>query len=265
MNLSLLKEDLRGGWKLFVLFFAVLAMYIAVIITMFDPELTSTLTLLTQSMPELMAAFGMGTVATTLAGFLANYLYGFLFLILPMVFVVMLSNRLISGHVDRGSMAWLLASPSSRGKVIVTQAFAQIISMLVMVVLSTLLTVGICQVMFPGELTIGRYIVLNLGLFCLQLAIGGICFLASCIFNESKNALAVGAGIPAAFFLVQMLVNLGGKLADLKYFTMFTLFQATGLLEGTTGAYAGAAALAALGAALYAAGIAIFRKRNLPL
>ncbi len=265
MNLSLLKEDLRGSWKLFVIFLVVLSMYIGVIIIMYDPSMSSALTVMVESMPEMMAAFGMGAVTTTLAGFLANYLYGFLLLIFPMVFMVMLAGRLISSHVDRGSMAWLLASPNSRQKVIATQAFAQIISLLVMIVLSTALAVGLCVTMFPGELEVMPYLRLNLGLFCLQFAISGICFAASCVFNENKNAVMVGAGIPVVFFLIQMLVNMGGKLADLKYVTIFTLFQPNGLLAGTGEAYAGICVLVLVGAALYIAGMIVFRKRNLPL
>lgn len=265
MSLSLLKEDFRGGWKLFIIFFAVLAMYIGVMITMYDPDLNASLTMMTEAMPELMALFGMAAATSTLAGFLANYLYGFLLVIFPLVFVVMLAGRMVSRHIDRGSMAWLLATQNSRGKVIVTQAFAQIVSLLTMIIASTALTVGLCQVMFPGELEIGRYLVLNVGLFCLLLAVSGICFLSSCIFNEGKIATAVGAGIPVVFFLIQMLVNMGDKLENLKYTTIFTFFQPTGLLEGTNEAYIGIAVLAILGLALYSIGITVFCKRNLPL
>lgn len=265
MSGALLKENLRSGWKLLVIFCAVLTMYIYVISTMYDPNMASSLALFAQAMPELMGAFGMTAVTTTLAGFMANYLYGFLLVVFPMVFAVMMANKLVARHVDRGSMAWLLASPNCRGRVIVTQAVTLAASMLILVAYATGLAIVLCQAMFPGELEIGAYLMLNLGLFCTLLAISGICFLCSCIFNESKHAVAVGAGIPVFFFLVQMLVNLGDKLENLKYLTILTFFDTDGLLKGSGEAILGAVILAVIGVALYAAGAMIFRKRNLPL
>lgn len=44
-----------------------------------------------------------------------------------------------------------------------------------------------------------------------------------------------------------MLANMGGRLEKLKYATVFTLFDPTGLFRGDGAAYAGAAVLLALG------------------
>ena len=73
-------------------------------------------------MPEMMAAFGMTSIGDTLIEFLSAYLYGFLFMILPMVFSIMLANKLIMGYIDNGSMAYLLATPNTRFKIVFTQA-----------------------------------------------------------------------------------------------------------------------------------------------
>lgn len=265
MSLSLFKENVRSGWKMLVLFCAIMSLYIYVISTMYDPNMASSLAIFAEAMPELMGAFGMTAVTTSLAGFMANYLYGFLLVVFPMIFAVMMANKLVARHVDRGTMAWLLASPNGRGKVVTTQAVTLVLCMLIVVCYVTGLAVAFCQVLFPGELDIGAYLTLNLGLFCALLAISGICFLCSCIFNESKHAVTIGAGIPVFFFLVQMLVNLGDKLENLKYVTILTLFNTDGLLSGTGEALLGAVILAVLGIALYLAGILIFRRRNLPL
>lgn len=265
MSLPLLKENIRGSWKLLVIFLAVISMYVGVMMTMYDPGMNESLTMMVESMPELMAAFGMTAVTGSLASFLANYLYGFLLLVFPMVFAVMLCNKLVARHVDRGSMAWLVASPNSRGRVALTQAVTVALAMLMMALYAAALAVALAEAMFPGELDIAAYLRLNVGLFCLLLAVSAIAFLASCVFNESKNAIAVGAGIPVLFLLVQMLSNMGDKLENLKYATLLTLFDTEGLLAGTGSAWAGAAALAVLALVLYGAGITIFRRRNLPL
>ena len=100
--------------------------------------------------------------------------------------------------------------------------------------------------MFPGELDVPAYLVVNAGLLCLHLALGGFCFFASCLFNESRLSVALGAGVPVLFFLIRMLANMGGRLEKLKYATVFTLFDPTGLFRGDGAAYAGAAVLLAL-------------------
>ena len=107
--------------------------------------------------------------------------------------------------------------------------------------------------------------VVNAGLLCLHLALGGFCFFASCLFNESRLSVALGAGVPVLFFLIRMLANMGGRLEKLKYATVFTLFDPTGLFRGDGAAYAGAAVLLALGLGFYALGTAVFSRRDLPL
>ncbi len=51
----------------------------------------------------------------------------------------------------------------------------------------------------------------------------------------------------------------------MKYATVFTLFDPTGLFRGDGAAYAGAAVLLALGLGFYALGTAVFSRRDLPL
>ena len=61
------------------------------------------------------------------------------------------------------------------------------------------LAVGCAAAMFPGELDVPAYLVVNAGLLCLHLAMGGFCFFASCLFNESRLSVALGATFPCCF------------------------------------------------------------------
>ena len=100
-------------------------------------------------------------------------------------------------------------------------------------------------------------------LLCLHLFIGSICFLASCIFSDSKYSVAFGAGIPALMYVVQMLANAGEKAETLKYATFFTLFHPDGIVAGETAAIAGAGVLLLGAIALFATGIAVFCRKDL--
>ena len=51
-------------------------------------------------------------------------------MILPLVFSIMLANKLIMGYIDNGSMAYLIATPNTRFKIVFTQALFLIISLL---------------------------------------------------------------------------------------------------------------------------------------
>ena len=253
MNGVLFRRSARSLWKTWVVFAAVLSLYVSMITAMFDPKLNATLDEIVTAMPQLMNMVGMQAGSSSLGGFLINYLYGFLLLLLPLVFSILAANRLVARWVDTGSMAYLLVSPNTRARVARTQALVLIAGGTLLTAYCTALAVGCAAAMFPG------------GLLCLHLALGGFCFFASCLFNESRLSVALGAGVPVLFFLIRMLANMGGRLEKLKYATVFTLFDPTGLFRGDGAAYAGAAVLLALGLGFYALGTAVFSRRDLPL
>ena len=85
ISMPLFRQEARRSILLLVIFPGILALYASVILTMYDPELGDSLAMMKEAMPELFAAFGMSDPGSTLTEFLANYLYGFLFLVLPLV------------------------------------------------------------------------------------------------------------------------------------------------------------------------------------
>ena len=265
MNPTLLKKELRSNYKLLLIFLAVLAMYGAVVISMFNPELGDSLHAMAESMPEIFAAVGMADAGTTLLDFLANYLYGFLFVVFPMVFLLLLSNRLVSRYVDRGSMACLLATPNRRGTLILTQAGVLVLLAVVLDVCLTGLCILFGGAMFPGELDIPAFLRLNAALLGLHLFLSGLCFCSSCIWNEAKLATGVGAGVCIAFVLLQMVSRVGEKFEFLKFATPLTLFDTGAVLSGDPFGFWGAAVLYAAGILLFALGSAVFCKKDLPV
>ena len=87
---------------------------------------------------------------------------------------------------------------------------------------------------------------------------------ASCISNDTKRSLSIGAGVPIVLFLIQMLANMGGKLTNLKYFTIFTFFNANDIIAGK-GVVLSVSILLAVAIILYGTGIFIFSKRDIPV
>lgn len=264
MNLPLLRREASRNWPLLVIIAGVLAMYSLVIATMYDPELGESLAMMEKAMPQLFAAFGMSGAGATLVEFLANYLYGFLFIVFPLVLAILLANRLLVQRLDRGAMAWLLATPVSRLRVILTLAAVQAVSLLLEVAWGA----GVCAVasrlLFPGELDAQRFVQLNLGLAPLILLFGAICFCSGCVFSSTRLALGGGAGLCVAFMLLQMLSQVGEKWEWLRLCTPLTLFDAKALAAGD-GSLWPAAALLAAALVLYGVGAAVFCRRDLSL
>ena len=263
INWTLYKRGIHGSLKMLLIFTAVITMYFTVIISMFDPALGSALNEFAKAMPELMAIVGMNPASADLVSFMEAYLYGFIMLVFPMLFCILSANRLIARHVDRGSMTYLLSAPVKRETVAFTQMIVMVTGLFLLVLYSTILGIVNCEISFPGELDIGKFILLNVGVLCLQLFIGGICFLCSCIFNDSKYAVGVGARIPVLEFIIQMMANAGEKLENAKYATFFTLFNSDGIIAGEPGAIWGMVILFAGAVALFGAAIVIFSKKDL--
>lgn len=263
INWTLYKRGIQGSWKMLLIFAAVITLYFTVIITMFDPALGSALNEFAKAMPELMAIVGMTPASAELVSFLEAYLYGFIMLVFPMLFCILSANKLIVRHVDRGSMTYLLSAPVKRETVAFTQMKVMATGLFALVFYATVLGIVNCEISFPGELDIGKFMLLNAGVLCLQLFIGGICFLCSCIFNESKYAVGVGAGIPTLGFILQMMANSGKALENVKYATFFTLFNSEGIIAGEPRAIWGLLALLIGAMLLYSAAIVVFSKKDL--
>jgi ABC-2 type transport system permease protein len=226
MNKTLFFTSLKANWKLWLGIFFVLMLYQTIIFGMYDPESTAGMAAMLETLPPgLVAAFNFDGLSTDLTNFIGTYLYGFIFLIFPLLYIVPVANNLVAKHVDRGSMVYLLSTPNTRKKIAVTQASFLGISTVVLLLISILIGMLIANLMFPGELKLVDYLLLNLVTISVHLVLAGIAFLASCFFNESRSAITVSLSISLAFLIFQMLSGVSDKLDVLKYLTIFSLID----------------------------------------
>jgi ABC-2 type transport system permease protein len=108
------------------------------------------------------------------------------------------------------------------------------------------------------------YLTLNLGAVLLIFATSGIAFFCSCLFNSANNSLALGAGIPVAFYLFQMMSGFGEGLEFLKYFSMNTLYDPRAIVSGGT-FWLQFIVLGIIGVVLYILAVKVFKEKDLPL
>jgi ABC-2 type transport system permease protein len=266
ISFPLLKSTTRNNFVIFLIFLAISMMYLSIIASMYDPEVLDAMDAYLALLPqEMVSAMNFSMIEPNLTGYIAGYFYGFLVLLFPLIFTVIIANRVIASYVDSGSMAFLLSSPNPRWKIALTQAFFLFGSIKMLILFTTLVGILISEAMFPGDLDIWRFILLNIGTILLYYAISGIGFFASCLFNETSRSLALGAGLPVLFLLMKMLADVDERLAGVGRVSLISLFDPAAILAGDSSVLPSFLALFAIGTMLYAAGIVVFVKKDLPL
>ncbi len=197
-------------------------------------------------------------------------------LLLPIIYMIMASNALISGQVDSGSMAYILSTSTKRRTIAFTQAVYLAGSLLVMFILTTITSVICFNIADVNtDLDIPKLLFINLDAFLVMFAMSGISFLASCFFNRSKNAMAVGGGLNM-FFLVATMLGLFGspvlpsiiRMNDLNtfnYVSIISLFDVVDILNGGTDFIYKMFILVAVGLICYITGSEYFTRKDLPL
>ena len=197
-------------------------------------------------------------------------------LLLPIIYMIMASNNLISGQVDSGSMAYVLSTSTKRRTVVFTQAVYLIGSLFCMFGLTTA-TGCVCLSLIKADvdLTYTKLLYLNLGAFFVLFCLSGLCFLTSCWFDRSKRSMAIGGGL-SIFALVAAMLGLFGsqvipsvvRLDSLNYFnwvTVISLFDVISIIDGTNAFIWKYAILFGLGLIGYIIGSERFVKKDLPL
>ncbi len=198
-------------------------------------------------------------------------------LLLPIIYMIMVSNNLIAGQVDSGSMAYVLSSSTKRQTVVFTQATFLIASLFTMFALTSV-TSCICLAIVGetvAELTYGQVLLFNLGAFLVLFALSGLCFFTSCWFDRSKRSMAIGGGLSIFALVAAMLGLFGSKviptivrlkaLNNFNYATVITFFDAISIIDGTLTFLWKFAILLVLGIIGYVVGSIHFVKKDLPL
>lgn len=264
MSWALFKANIKANRTIWIIMTIIFFFYFTLMVSMYDPDGLVAWEDMLAMVPEgFLQAVGWDMIGTSLLSVLGTTMYGFLIFLFPLVISIVVNHRLMATHIDKGSMAFLLATPNSRIKIAATQGAFSLASITVFFTLVAVLGSLIAEGMFPGELEAGKFILLNFYALLLYYTIGGIGFFASCIANESKHSLGLGIGLPAAFLILKMLGNSGDKISWIGNLSLFNLFSPEKLVEGSSFIWIGMISFAVLAAALYIGGIAIFHKRDL--
>ncbi len=210
-----------------------------------------------------------------------NQMYYTVMGLLPIIILfVFLANSLIVDQVDKGSMAYVLSTPTKRSAVTGTQTLFMIIVPFIVIAIVCASRIATTQIFF-GEVNVAGLLALFGGMYVLVEAMAAICYMGSCIFNRSRSSLAFGGGISVWFFIASllgmfgtdMMVDMGMGVKELGYFNKATLI---GLYDIDALATVGTSVvdygfvwklvvLAVIAIACYTVGSLRFQKKDLPL
>lgn len=256
---SLFIHLIKTNLKIFIIIAGALSLLIGIVMSIFTPETMDEITKASMDTP----INPLGDISTLIA-FVANQYFGNFALIFAMIYSIIIGNKLIADQVDKGSMAYHLSTPITRTQYTFTSAIYFVSSLLVMFGLVFVVGYGAAELVQPGELPVKEFFILTVGSLLLHLAVSGITFFASCLFNRSSNSLALGAGLTVFFYAANLLSGMSDSLEFLKSATIITLFDTNAIIQNES--YGGQfVLLAMLTFVLYFIGIIVFKRKDLPL
>lgn len=242
-------------------------LYVLLIVSLFPSMSGENMEQLLKTVPEsFLKVFGMEAGIHNLDGFLAVEHYSMIYLILLMVYSVQTANQLVARLVDRGSMGYLLATPSSRFKIILTQAVFLLTGLFMICLFTTLGGVlGDAWLLDQPSLNREAFLELNAVGFLMFAVISGYSFLFSCLFNDERKALSFSAGFTILFFALDLLGKMGEDLEWMRRFSIFSTFEPSRIAQDSVEVAPICAGLAIASILLFTIAIVVFKKKDLPV
>ena len=243
---------------------AFLSIYVFSSIGMYDPEGIEVLQGMLDLMPEaMMKLMGFDNLGGDLTSYLINYMYGFLMIIFPLIYTIMVGNKLVSKHTDSGSMIYLLTMPYSRRKIIFNQALFFSFGLLFIIGVNVLTMILFSEALFPGMLEIGKLLAINLVTFGVHLILAAVTFLFSCLLSDSQKTIGFSSVVLFASVVTYMVSSLGDATEFLKYFSVFSFINVSYILEGGGNGILTGIILILIGLAMFAGSIELFNRKSI--
>lgn len=206
--------------------------------------------------------------------------YGMMTTILPGIYILVTANKLVSSQVDRGSMAYVLSTPTKRSAVVFTQLIYLIGSLVAMfavqtighIIVNNISPISLAELGYPqlaGDLTNTMILQVNTSALMVCLAMAGVCFLFSGIFSSSKYSIGFSGTFIGVMVLANMLAMFGNLgvdgLDNFKYITIVSFYDYMSVLSGVDDWIVKMIYPAVIAVVSYMVGSMWFCQKDLPL
>lgn len=294
ISIPLLKQTIKSNWGLWLattltltLLYIVIKFAMGMITVSGDADPNTLIPFIMAletaglTLDGLFTAIGLNPdILTGFASMDSNVLISFIFypvvsVLMPLVYTVIVGNKLFANQIDRGSMAFVLSTSIKRSKIALTQMFFLVMSLVLMFFFTTLVDV-ILALTIENSLAINQVLLLNVGLLLFSVAMGSITFMFSAVFNYTKYSISLGGGVALIFFISKILglfgsdlfMNMGIGIEPMGYFnniTMVTLFNTQSILDGSTNYLMQFAILLFISITCFTVGSIWFTKKDIPV
>lgn len=269
MSGALYKQMMRVNLRGFLNYAAGSAFYILLMFWLYPGIAKNTRALddIVSTMPDGVGrAFGLSGFGSADA-FISGEYYGLILVLILAIVSVQLSTQLMARLIDRGSMAYLLSTPTTRVRVATTQACVLVSGLLIILGATTLAGFAGKAWMLGDHYAFdgGRFALLNAAAFLMFFAVAGIAFLVSAASNDEKKALGLSGTIVFGFYSLDLLGKLSDSIDWMRDLSIFSLYRPSDIVGGGDFPALGFALLAAIGLAAFGVAVAVFKRRDLPL
>ena len=228
--MTLLKHELKQGWKSFAIFTGAIGAFIIACIMLY-PEMKGEMDGMGDmfsSMGVFSEAFGMDRLNFgTLIGFYGIECGNILGIGGAMFAAIIGIGALAKEEKDK-TAEFLLSHPIKRSRVITEKLLAVMLQIVVLNVLVFGMTVA--SIAIIGEDIPWKEIwLLHLAYFLVQIVLAGICFGISAFIK--RGGLGIGIGIAAVMYFLNIVANITETVEDLKYITPFGFADAADIIS----------------------------------
>lgn len=267
INKTLYLKELKRNFILFVIFALLLLLYGGIVSSLFtpDPNAAGWMDEFMRQYPEMMELIGFNVGNyTDYQSFVSGYLYGMLLIVFGLIFTILLVNRLIFKYLDTGSFVYLLNSPNSRSKILLTQIIT-ILSYLSLFVLTIYLILAIGgTINFSSYVDWLKLLYLNFSFLLLLVFIASLSVLAATLF-EGGISFSLMVGLNTVFFIFKLISNLGNNYKFFKYLTPYSLFDIDKIINYDIISVVQNISLLAISLVLFIITFKFFKKKDLSL
>ena len=228
--MTLLKHELRQGFKATAIWTAAIAGFVAVCVFMY-PEMKGEMEQVSEifaSMGAFTAAFGMDRLNFgTLLGYYAVECSNILG-IGGAFFAAMLGAGILSREETGHTAEFLLAHPVSRTRVLTCKFAALVLQLLAM---NAVVLVAAFGSMLAIDETVNAktLVFLHLANFLVQLVLVCICFMLSALVR--RGSVGLGIGVAALFYCVNLVANITESVKWMKWLTPFAFAESADIVE----------------------------------
>ncbi|WKY46289.1 hypothetical protein Q5O24_07765 [Eubacteriaceae bacterium ES3] len=226
MSLPLFIKNFKDHFLFLLLFAFLMNIYLAVLIYMYDPAGMGAFNDMVSLLPNrLVTLFALSTIDSSMTGFLGGLFYGLPIYVFPMIYCIVMGNRLVTKYVYDGSFACFLSTPNSRIKIITTQAIYLLLSIGLLFLSIHITGIQLSEQMYSGVLNTDIFAQMNIGAFFMTAAIAMINFFFGSIFSDTRMTMIFSAGFPVIFFMLTFLSGLSERFVSLKNFSIYSIYN----------------------------------------